>query len=306
MDSVNALMTGLIDYAGLFPPAKLEMSEAVRNYAGYLDGADSAALGKFILPADRLDEFETHAAGLLPAADTQRPWLISVLVGDDVESAFVRVAAAERKGFWSDGRLRIASLEIKLAGAHELEKLSTILGSPGRHPNEIYVEVAASDDVQLTIPRLKAAGARAKLRAGGVTAAAFPTTHRIVRFLRACHDSGVAFKATAGLHHPVRAQYPLTYEPHAERSTMFGFLNVFLAAAFMWNGADDHTAAKILDEADAGAFAFTGPAISWRGQEISANRIAEARRAFAISFGSCSFREPVDELELLLKGAAVS
>ena len=59
-------MAGLTDYAGLFPPAELGMREAVRNYAEYLNGPDSACLGRFIVPADRIDEFEIAASDLLP------------------------------------------------------------------------------------------------------------------------------------------------------------------------------------------------------------------------------------------------
>jgi hypothetical protein len=34
LPSVRALLTGIIDYAGLFPPARLPMSDAVDRFAG--------------------------------------------------------------------------------------------------------------------------------------------------------------------------------------------------------------------------------------------------------------------------------
>ena len=303
MDSVRALTAGLIDYAGLFPPAQLGMREAVENYAGYREGSDSAALGKFVVPAARLDEFQHCARELASAGRTPSPWPLSLILSDDTEGALTSIVTFEKlhPPDSPNAVALIAAVEMPFSSLSHSPSPGTAVKI-----SERYFEVSASDDVARAIPKLKAAGARAKLRTGGVTASAFPTTHRIVRFLRACCDSGVAFKATAGLHHPLRGPYPLTYEPAAERATMYGFLNVFLAATFMWNGADDQTAAKILDESDGRAFAFTGSAISWRGSEMSVNRIAEARRAFAVSFGSCSFREPMDELNLLIEGGALS
>lgn len=302
MDSVDALTTGLIDYAGLFPPAKLGMRAAIGNYSEYLNGADSRALGRFILPIEHLDEFSECAAEIQAADSGSIPWRISVLVEDNVTTALDKSTRFNQLHAAS-GKMRCEVDAIELP----YSRLSDIADSDPRlrETYDFYFEIGAGDDVERAIPQLKAAGVRAKIRTGGVTESAFPTPHRVLRFLRACCTSGIAFKATAGLHHPVRAQYPLTYEPGSRRSTMFGFLNVFLAAACMWSGADDSVAAKILSEEDPSAFAFTDSAISWRGLELSAHRIAEARRAFAISFGSCSFCEPVDELDLLLKGAPV-
>ena len=63
--TVQTLMTGLIDYAGLFPPAGLGMNEAVANYARDLGGTDAFALSKFICPASRLDELSESARVLV-------------------------------------------------------------------------------------------------------------------------------------------------------------------------------------------------------------------------------------------------
>ncbi len=58
MNAVQALLTRLIDYAGLFPPASLPMKDAVRNYLDYDAGGQAWMLGRFIVSVDRLPEFE--------------------------------------------------------------------------------------------------------------------------------------------------------------------------------------------------------------------------------------------------------
>lgn len=145
-----------------------------------------------------------------------------------------------------------------------------------------------------TLDDVKQAGCLAKLRTGGVKPEAIPSVEEVAAFIRACADRRLAFKATAGLHHPVRALQSLTYAPDAPRAIMHGFLNVFLAAAFAWHGLRDLE--PILAETDAGAFSF-GEEASWRDQSLSTDQIRDARKNFAHAFGSCSFEEPIQDLE---------
>jgi hypothetical protein len=152
-----------------------------------------------------------------------------------------------------------------------------------------YVEIT---DVAL-LDELARRALRAKIRTGGLTVDAFPAIRNVAEFLHACKAKGVAFKATAGLHHPLRCVKPLTYEPNAPTGMMHGFLNVFLAAAML-----DH-AEEILEETDARAFAFDDAGASWRGHRVSTAELATMRREFATSFGSCSFEEPIGDLRSL-------
>jgi type II secretory pathway component PulK len=80
---------------------------------------------------------------------------------------------------------------------------------------------------------------------------------------------------------------------------MFGYLNVFLAAALMANGLSDADAVRVLNERDPDAFELRGDALGWRGHTLTAEAIRHVRESVAVSFGSCSFREPVDELRAL-------
>jgi hypothetical protein len=141
-------------------------------------------------------------------------------------------------------------------------------------------------------------GAAAKIRTGGVTADAFPASRDVLSFLRACRTAGIRFKATAGLHHAVRGEYRLTYEPAAPAGTMFGFLNVAMAAAFHWFDHDDATVLAVLEERAPDAFKFTDAGATWRTKRLSRDQLREVRREFFAGFGSCSFAEPMTEVGL--------
>lgn len=146
----------------------------------------------------------------------------------------------------------------------------------------------------------------AKIRTGGVTAEAIPSCAELAAFLHAAAGRRIPFKATAGLHHPIRAEYPLTYAVDAPRAVMHGFLNVFVAAALAWHGAPVFLVQAILEETDASAFQFRDGEVvcgHGRGPGLGTGQIKAARLEFAHSFGSCSFEEPVAGLlELGLLG----
>jgi hypothetical protein len=139
-------------------------------------------------------------------------------------------------------------------------------------------------------------GAFAKVRTGGLTPGAIPDSERLADFLVAAAARRVPFKATAGLHHPIRSERPLTYAPDSPHATMHGFLNVFTAAAFAWHGAERALIVDLLNETEAESLQFGPKALEWRGHQLFTEHIAEARRSFAHSFGSCSFEEPISDL----------
>lgn len=139
----------------------------------------------------------------------------------------------------------------------------------------------------------------AKVRTGGLTPQAIPSSEALADFLAEAASRKLAFKATAGLHHPIRSWRPLTYESGSACATMHGFVNVFAAAAFAWRGAERGVLVEVLNDAEPGDFSFGDEGLRWRDREIGAEEIREARRDFAHSFGSCSFAEPVADLRAL-------
>jgi hypothetical protein len=274
----RALMTGLVDYAGLFPPAGLGMLEAVRRYREYLAGPDRWALGRFVVPAARLAEFEA-AFEEVCCGEREPVWPLSVLgSGGDL-------------GRLARGAVLVESLEIKATDAADAERLLAELGTG----IPVYVEFAPGD-ADAMLPVLARRGARAKIRTGGVTAKAFPSVEAVAEFLLACARARVAFKATAGLHHVVRCSYKLTYELESAQAVMHGFANVFLAAALAWRGAEKRALAETLEATE---FSFSDDGVTWLGFELGVDEIAAVRREFAMSYGSCSFEEPVGEAQTL-------
>jgi hypothetical protein len=298
LKAVDALMEGLVDYAGLFPPAAESMRSAVESYASYHAGPDRHALGRFIVPFTRLAEFEEVARDLLSSGEGSEPWRLSVLVVGDT-----RAAAEQMLKFnchhWSGsagGHAIIDAVELKAATADEIRTQDRDLPKFFQR----YFEIPLRGNVDALVKAIAAVGGRAKVRTGGTERTAFPKPGDLLSFLLACRREHVAFKATAGLHHPVRGSYPLTYEPNSDSATMYGFLNLLVAAALLQHGESDSTVLAVIEESDAAAFEFSDDAISWRGYRVDASELRGIRSGVAISFGSCSFREPVDELARLI------
>jgi hypothetical protein len=297
MNAVDALLSGLVDYAGLFPPASEGMREALENYASYLASDDRSALGRFVVPLSRLKELEDASRGLMPREPGSEPWHLSVLVAGDVKAAAEQMLAFNRRhgSDWNEGHAVIDVVELKASTVDDVLRQRSEL-PPSLTP---YFEIPIKGDVSPLVKAIARAGARAKVRTGGVTPESIPPAAEVVDFITACRREGVSFKATAGLHHPIRGSYKLTYEPDSPVATLYGFLNVFVASALVYAGESEETATAALEESDPRAFAFEGEAILWRDKRIEAEQMELSRRDFAISFGSCSFREPIDELRPL-------
>ena len=137
---------------------------------------------------------------------------------------------------------------------------------------EVYVELPLDDELEAWVAILAERGFRAKVRCGGERV---PSPEELGRFIRACRESRVPFKATAGLHHPLAAE------------GRHGFLNVLAACVF-----ED-------DDALVGELELDSDALRWRDREADADELAHVRREQLVAVGSCSFFEPVDELRAL-------
>jgi hypothetical protein len=306
MNALRTLLEGIVDYAGLFPPAGLAMAPAVRRYATDRVGEARWMLARFVVPVARLEEFEAAAGPLLPPnaepEGAPAPWPVSALLGADVEGELRAVVAcnARHAPGMEAGRAVIDALEARAAAPDDVARLAGALRRAGLDGTaSLYVELPWGAPAAPYAEAAAAHGVRLKLRTGGVTVDAFPPPDAVLDFLAACAAHGVAGKCTAGLHHPLRGEHALTYEPGCARGVMYGFVNVFLAAALLRAGHAPAAVRPLLDERDPSAFAFDDAGASWRGMRVDVDTIADARAHGVVSFGSCSFDEPVRDLQTL-------
>ncbi len=290
MRALRTLLNAIIDYAGLFPPASLSMNDAVSNYARYLQSQDRWALARFIVPVSRLDEFTTAVHALVPDLRNQT-WRLSALVGNRFSDDLNIIADFNHRFSRAPRSMTIDAIELKANTVEEIYALNL--------PSSLstFIEIPIAGDVEPLIEAIKKKHYYAKVRTGGVVHDAFPSPDDLARFMFLCAKHKTPFKATAGLHHPIRATYRLTYAPDSPSSTMFGFLNVFLAGAFAYNGMAQPDLTELLNETDLAQFSFTDDTVHWRTHTLNVETLKDARTHFAITFGSCSFEEPIEDLK---------
>ncbi len=301
--SLRALLGGTIDYAGLFPPAHLSLDQAIGNYARYRECPDTWMLGRFVCPAARLAElapfadlFQSGPPFAFSALGRGGNTLKELLAGLRADLAAVD-SFRDRHG----AHVAVEVLEVRLpAGLHETSLRE--VGGAAPAGMQTFVEMPWGGDWRAALPRFlerlrdPSFGGRAgiKLRCGGLEASAFPSAEQVAFAVSAALRAGVPFKATAGLHHPLRRF------DSGLQATMHGFVNLFLAGALTrWRRdfGEEQARAVLEDEAPA-HFSFDDDGASWRDQRASTAEIAAARQE-VLSFGSCSFDEPRDELRAL-------
>ncbi|PYM00205.1 MAG: hypothetical protein DMF19_10400 [Verrucomicrobia bacterium] len=297
--SLRALLARSIDYAGMFPPCQLELEPSLKNQAQYLRTADAWMLSAFVLPVEQFGA----AKQLLTEFDPLHPLQVSALGPKTENAAAFRAALAK-----TDSAIRsLSTHNVDLVSVSQLEmflppdvdsqllsETRSVLGSlstfweapPARA--EQTISLVAELNSNADSPTFGY-----KLRTGGVTADAFPTSEQIAQALVTPVTHQVPIKFTAGLHHPLRM-----FRDEVQ-TKMHGFLNVLgaavLAAEHKW---DSRQTALMLEDENADSFSFTDEFFAWREWKIDVKRLQD-RRKFVTSFGSCSFDEPRGDLREL-------
>jgi len=243
----EALLSRLIDHAALFPPASLPMDAALEVDRAARDTPHAWMLHRFLVPASRLPE--------LPEGFD--PPLGVIVDVDELPPLGVQVEVVEAR----------------------LDRARATEGVGAR----VFLEVGPGDDAGLDAVAERGAGA--KVRCGGPTPDMYPSPAELAHFITGCRDRGLAFKATAGLHHPVRD------------GIAHGFLNLLGAAVLAHaDGAEPQALVAVLLEHDAPAFGVTDEAFTVQGRAFGADAVTAAREELFVGFGSCSFSEPVEDL----------
>ena len=179
------------------------MMTSVNNYSRYLNAPQRWALGRFVLPVARLDEFLNAQENV--AAD---PWQLSGIISANIEADLAAVDEFNRKALGAV----IDTIEVRVRDMDEID-----LVRKNQPPSTAVFFEFAPEQADEFLPILRQFGGCAKLRTGGVVEEAFPTVESVAGFIVRCAELGVPFKATAGLHHPLRCFHPLTYEPNRTR-----------------------------------------------------------------------------------------
>src|SRR5262245_47895817 len=227
--SLRALLDGAIDYAGMFPPCALALEPALQNQATYARSPEAWMLNGFVLPVEQFDA----ATQFFSEFDRQYPFRVAALGPkttneNDFFDGVANAATAIRA--FSKYEVEVSHLEMFLpddVDSASLKEARTIVGElpafweapPERADQTIELIAAHNSDEE--VPTFGY-----KLRAGGVTADAFPTSAQIARALVAAAGRQLPIKFTAGLHHPIR-QFR-----DEVKAKMHGFLNVLGAAVF--------------------------------------------------------------------------
>ncbi|MFN2449863.1 MAG: hypothetical protein ABR508_08765 [Candidatus Baltobacteraceae bacterium] len=273
---VREALGALVDYAGLFPPAELPLEAALYEYFEALRGPHSWMLGRFIVRSAQLGALQAA----LPAGQSIE---LSVIAGGDVPAAFAALEQLRERG----SNIRIEVLEAP-AGEDGIAVLADARARSGLDAVPLYIEAPAS-----AMDALARARTGAKIRCGGADAAAYPSAAQIAAFIKAASERGVPFKATAGLHHPVRGYHA------AAGVTMHGFLNLLAVTALARSGSDLTQLTAAAGCEDAAAFTFEPGGFGFRGRFFNAHEMRDVRERGFIAYGSCSFSEPVEDLRAM-------
>jgi hypothetical protein len=315
--SLQALLHEILDYAGLFPPADLSLRQALRNYSEYRDEPEAWMLSRFVLPVRRLPDLTPfrrfisqgapHRFSVLGTGGADPDTFLDALARDlDVIDAF-----DEEYG----SRVQVDVLEVPLPDAlvgssqrdmeSFFEKVDRRLIQTGTAKLNFYFELPMHTDAVNALPALCAALSEhnsqqavpprsimgLKLRCGGGKPDDIPSVEAVAALIVAARNAGIPFKATAGLHRPIRH-----YDDGLD-TEMHGFINLFAAAIFAAeHELDTDEVTAILQEETSNNFQFEKERFSWRNMSVSLDGIRHARDHLALSFGSCSFEEPVDHL----------
>lgn len=302
----RALLERLIDDASLFPPAQLAMLPALRAHARHAESAYRWVGGRFVVAASRLAEFESvrdpavavdltvvlDAAAAGAKGDAIRADLARIDHAGELNGVTIGAVEARIPGpaLDADGLRRIGGLVAERWTAAEIALwYETSYDAGWATPPETWLASLAS--ARSDAPAHLTLGA--KVRCGGARPGQTPSADDLAAFVVAAHAHDVPWKATAGLHHPFRGMGA------AGGVVQHGFVNLFLAGIALHSGAlEPARAAALLAEEDPRAFVVDPTHLSWRDVRVEAEQVAAAR-ARCVSFGSCSFDEPVNDLREL-------
>ncbi len=295
LTSIKQLLTAIVDYAGLFPPAQLDLVEALAEYNRALASPHAWMLSWFVLPAKQLPDLVALLSSLPDAQRRSHPLPLSLILSADWVTDLAQVEQCTA----TDPAHQIfvlKAVEVAPLPPTALPRVTQQLPADVR----VFFEIPFTADLDPYLPVLQQLGVAAKLRTGGVTPAAFPDSTQLSQCILALAQAKVPFKATAGLHHPLRGIHRCSEQMNSDSTCMHGFLNVALLATLAYHQAiPRETAVALLEESAIAPLQLTETAIHWRDFTLPLSALEQARQHFFRSFGSCSWQDPVADLHHL-------
>ncbi len=319
-NSLKQLITHLIDYAGLFPPASLPLREAYEQFTGYINESDEWILSKFICPAKQLSSL---AVLINSDVNNYKPFSISVLGRSGTDSEEFIKGTAEDVNLiiqflqQTKNKFLTDAFEVRLPEdlvlGNNPDAMYEVMNSTAAIIKEnvpfyvkVFFEIPLKNDWKSSVNNFASALKKHneffgqdenfprsgfKLRTGGVEASAFPSPEQIAYVINASYENQLPLKFTAGLHHPFR------HYNETVKTKMHGFLNVFGAGVLLYgNDLLEQDLIDILSDEDAENFKFDDNNLRWKEFKSPVKVIENARKNFVISYGSCSFDEPREDL----------
>lgn len=310
--TLRKLLTRTFDYAGLFPPAKLNLTDAFQNYMEYWRSPDNWLLRRFLCLASHLDQLERIG---LEYPDIDQYLDVSVVARAGKNAAeLLELLDADLDGIRRFGSNPAATpkptIDLKLPPDFDESLLIRILDKVSKASKDIgpivaYFEAKATPDLLERVVKplakwrsfddyyLYVGGY--KLRCGGEEATLVPSAEQVAHAIACCRDhAGLDLKLTAGLHHPLRR-----FDPGLQTHT-HGFINILMAGllAKSERHITEAQMVEIVRDEDAASFSFADDACGWRDQRVSLAEMADLA-PLIVAIGSCSFDEPRDDLKAL-------
>ena len=301
----------LIDYAGLFPPASLDLKAAFRNYLSYLEKPNSWMLSRFIIPAKRLLELSALISEERIGFDKVLKFTVLGSGGINEMNFFNNLKSDIKsiQAFEHDflNRVEIEVYDVRLPNEMQsdpdVKSIRQFIDHHYRmfemgldHPISIFYEVVPDRDLHNIIKAVwyhnkfeRVTGY--KLRTGRADVSAIPSAEQISSAIEICRQYKVPMKFTAGLQHPVRH-----YDDNL-KTKMHGFINVFTAGIFAFcHNISEELIIEIIEDEDPDDFSFKENSFAWKNLYIIPDEIRRARENFMISFGSFSLDMLMEDL----------
>lgn len=286
MNTLDTLMQGAIDYAGLFPPAALPLGDAVDALLSYRTHQQGTWLsGRFAVGVKTLPALVHQIQRRMPLD----AFPIALIVPEGRLGSVLAAAADGIEGT----PIRVEAVELGLTDEMSAKE-ATLFTRSVFADARIFIEIPFTDAGTELLQSLPAVpgGVCAKFRTGGLTPEQIPSSRAIAERLVTAASLRLPWKATAGLHEPF---------PHFDAAVgarLHGFLNLFVAACACFGGERSIPAvAALLDGLSPTDLVFSPESLVARGMHISRANLMEMRQAFALGFGSCSFIDPVEQMQ---------